>query len=140
MTNDLLSALEGADPSIEGFAPIAGMALIGLCVMAIILLVSYLALWKIFTKAGYAGWKCLIPFYNQYILCKISFGLDKGWYFIFSFIPLVSYVFPFVLEYKLCKAFNKGVGFIILAMFFTPITRLILGFGDSEYINKPSEY
>jgi len=30
------------------------------------------SIWKIFEKAGEAGWKSLIPFYNTYILWKIS--------------------------------------------------------------------
>ena len=32
-----------------------------------ILVVVLVAQWKLFSKAGEAGWKCLIPFYNYYI-------------------------------------------------------------------------
>ena len=30
------------------------------------------ALWRILAKAGYAGWKSLIPIYSQYILFRIA--------------------------------------------------------------------
>jgi len=46
--------------------------------------------WMVFVKAGEKGWKALIPFYNLYILFKIS-GLS-GWWFGVLFIPLVIVV------------------------------------------------
>lgn len=140
MTNVILTAVSELDSTVGDLSTIMGAFMGAFSVLAVMLLLTYIAAWKIFTKAGYAGWKCLIPFYNQYILCKISFGVDKGWYFVFGFIPLVSYVFPFVLEYKLCQAFGKDFAFTILALLFTPITRLILGFGSSELVNKPRYY
>ncbi len=39
-----------------------------------ILVVLLVAQWKMFSKAGEAGWKCLIPFYNNYIFYKILYG------------------------------------------------------------------
>lgn len=35
-------------------------------------LIHITALWRIFTKAGHAGWKSLIPIYSQYILFRIT--------------------------------------------------------------------
>ena len=37
----------------------------------IALVVAIVAYWKIFTKAGEAGWKSLIPIYNSVVLFKI---------------------------------------------------------------------
>ena len=31
---------------------------------------SIVCMWMIFEKLGIEGWKCLIPFYNTYVLCK----------------------------------------------------------------------
>ena len=46
--------------------------------------------WVIFTKAGEAGWKCLIPIYNLIVLLKI---INKPvWWFILLLIPLVNIV------------------------------------------------
>lgn len=42
------------------------MIAIALCILEIV------ASWRIFTKAGEQGWKCLIPIYNVYILFKIA--------------------------------------------------------------------
>ncbi len=36
------------------------------------MVLSIVGMWKIFTKAGEEGWKAIIPYYNLYILCKIS--------------------------------------------------------------------
>jgi len=35
-------------------------------------ILGIVAMWRIFTKAGEAGWKSLIPIYNTYILWKIA--------------------------------------------------------------------
>jgi len=43
--------------------------IIVLLIMLILLVVAY---WKMFTKAGVAGWKSLIPLYNVYIAFKIA--------------------------------------------------------------------
>lgn len=51
----------------------------------------FIGLWKMFEKAGYAGWKCLIPFYNIYIMVDIA-DLES-WYataFIIQIVILVS--------------------------------------------------
>ena len=41
-------------------------------------IISIIAMWKIFTKAGEKGWKSLIPIYDIYILFKISGA--KSWF------------------------------------------------------------
>lgn len=37
-----------------------------------IMLFKIVAYWFLFEKAGEDGWKALVPFYNSYVLCKIS--------------------------------------------------------------------
>jgi hypothetical protein len=44
-------------------------------------------MWKIFEKAGEAGWKSIIPIYNVYIMYKIV-GM-KNW---FWYILIVAFV------------------------------------------------
>ena len=41
-------------------------------------ILTVIATWKIFKKAGEPGWKCLIPIYNVYIMYKIV-GM-KSWF------------------------------------------------------------
>ena len=57
---------------------------IGATTMAIIIfsvvfyIISIIATWKIFKKAGESGWKCLIPIYNLYVMFKIV--NMRGWF------------------------------------------------------------
>ena len=41
-------------------------------VSLIIAILTIIGLWKVFEKAGEAGWKAIIPVYNAYILFKIA--------------------------------------------------------------------
>ena len=56
--------------------------------------------WKILTKANKPGWGALIPFYNQYLLCKIT-GVNPWWIVIvicsgfLSFIPVIGGLLSF---------------------------------------------
>lgn len=116
--------------------------------------------WKIFTKAGEAGWKSIIPVYNLYVFYKIA----KVNFWVWCFIPVVALnvliqliptdgttkpstlvailflaflVYAVVGDFKWCKglskSFGKGTGFA-LGLFFLPnIFQLILGFGSSKY-------
>ncbi len=56
----------------------AGLAVYGaLCFIWYIIMV--IANWKIFSKAGEAGWKSLIPILNYYIEFKISWKGSMFW-------------------------------------------------------------
>ena len=39
--------------------------------------------WKIFVKAGEPGWAALIPFYNVWVLVKISCNNNVLWFILF---------------------------------------------------------
>ena len=41
-------------------------------VILIFAVVLIIANWKIFSKAGEPGWAAIVPFYNQYVLFKIT--------------------------------------------------------------------
>lgn len=97
-------------------------------VVAVLTIVGY---WKIFSKAGEAGWASIIPLYDQYILSKITFG--TGWLFLLLLIPFVNFIFMIVMMYKLSKSFGHGIGFTIGLIFLPFIFLLIIAFGKSEY-------
>lgn len=103
-----------------------------LIISLILFVVLIIADWKIFEKAGEAGWKAIIPIYNLCILSKICTGSMVKWLLVL--IPLFGIVYAFILNYKLVKAFGKGVGFFIGMLFLSPIFTLILAFDSSEYI------
>lgn len=113
-------------------------------IFLIIGIVLIVADWKIYTKAGYEGWKSIIPIYNTYILYEIAFGMGNGmsWFAawlissVLSFIPFV-FIIPFAINiivyYRLSKCFGKGIGFFI-GMLLLPVVFLpILAFGDTTY-------
>ena len=102
-----------------------------------------IAMYRIFTKAGQAGWKSLIPIYNYYILCKIvhySFFIVV-FSIVIMFIPIIGTLIGLILlaisiliiNYKLSKRFGHGILFTIGLLLFQPLFYLILGFGSSKY-------
>lgn len=97
----------------------------------VLTIISIVSMWMIFTKAGLAGWKSIIPIYNTYCLFKITWG--NGWIFLSLIVPVLDLVMWIITMYRLSKAFNKGMGFclglIILPIIFYPI----LAFDHSKY-------
>ena len=87
--------------------------------------------WKIFSKAGEAGWKSLIPIYNMYILFKIVYG--KGIKFLLLLVPLLGQIIGIVMCFRLAQVFGKGAGFGVGMLLLPNIFSLILAFGSAEY-------
>ena len=110
-------------------------------------LLHVVAAWRIFTKAGEAGWKSIIPIYSTYITYKISWkkknlfwatladgSINYAMFFIAMLLLLFAFVVNILLVVRKCRAFGHGVGFAIGMLFFEPIFMLILGFGSSAYL------
>lgn len=114
------------------------------------IVIMIVANWKIYTKAGEAGWKSLIPYYSQYILFRITWNTAVFWAFFVASIAatvfgrmelgvlagicsVVTTIISLVSVYKLSKAFGHGIGFTLGLIFLNPIFILILAFGSSEY-------
>ncbi len=93
---------------------------------------SIIATWKLFTKAGEAGWKSIIPVYNGMVLFKIIYG-KPGKYFM-VLIPVFGEILAIASMVRLGQVYGKGVGFRLGLIFLSPVFLLILGFGDSQYI------
>ncbi|MBR2133832.1 MAG: hypothetical protein IJ851_03890 [Eubacterium sp.] len=122
----------------EQFAqlPVGAQIVSGICAFIVVVL-SIIANWKLFEKAGEAGWKAIIPIYNIYILCKIVDG--NGWKFLLLIIPVVNFVYTIILNLREAKAYGKGVGFGIGLIFFPTIFTLILGFGSAQYVGPKGQ-
>ena len=91
-------------------------------------MITLIATWMMFKKAGEAGWAAIIPFYNAYILFKIATG--KGIKFLWLLVPIAGEI---ILAKELAKAFGKGTGFAVGLFLLLPIFVWILGFGKAEY-------
>ncbi|HFI0465292.1 TPA: DUF5684 domain-containing protein [Streptococcus suis] len=68
----------------------------------------------LFKKAGYAGWKSLIPIYNLYIQQCIAFGYEKRWFILFLLIPLAGPLYGIYLVYN----FGRSFVYKLSSMFF----------------------
>ena len=110
-------------------------------VSSVVAILQILGMWKVFTKAGEKGWKCLIPIYNMVILFRIS-GLSP--WIIFGYlagiIPFLGWIVCLGISIYQCnslaKAFGKDVGYTIGLLFLPTIFYMILGFGNAQYIGK----
>ncbi|UWF77831.1 MULTISPECIES: DUF5684 domain-containing protein [Microbacterium] len=91
-----------------------------------------IALWKVFTKAGYPGILAIIPIVNVVFLVKVA-GMT-GWAALLYLIPIINIVFSIVVAFKLGARFGKGGVFSFFLLWLLPfIGYLILGFGDARY-------
>lgn len=108
-------------------------------VASIISLVFYVIMiignWKIFEKAGEAGWKSIIPFLNTYIMFKIVYG--SGWKFLLIFVPILGEVLAITYCFRLAQAYGKGTGFGIGMLLLSPIFYLILAFDNKAQYQGP---
>ncbi len=125
--------------------------LLVLIIMIPMIILTVVANWKIFTKAGKPGWASIIPVYNTWTLLEIV-GLP-GWISLFTLIgfvisgkglinneilttilTLAQFVLNIVIGVKLAPLFKKepafAIGLILLPFIFYPI----IAFGKAEYI------
>lgn len=96
-----------------------------------LIIISIMALWKLFTKAGKPGWASIIPIYNNLVLIDIA-GKPM-WWFLLMFIPIVNIVISVMVYIGLAKNFGRGAGTVIGLIFLPFIFLLILAFGSAEY-------
>ena len=121
-------------------------------------ILQVIANWRIFTKAGEAGWKSIIPVYNDYVSYKIAWQTSYFWIsfvleiaasgidqytnshgsiwiltVLVGVIRLIVGIISILYSVKLAKAFGRGAGFAVGLIFLQPIFLLILGFGDDRY-------
>ena len=106
-----------------------------LCIIAWVVL-TIVAEWKIFKKAGKDGWKALIPVYNAYTLLQIL-NMEPMLCFL-TLLPGANFMLAIVMNVKLAKSFGKGTGFAIGLILLEPIFEMILAFGDAKYKQLPS--
>ncbi|MBQ3430457.1 hypothetical protein IJG21_03500 [Candidatus Saccharibacteria bacterium] len=106
-----------------------------LIILAYVVL-SIIAKWKIFTKAGKEGWKSLIPIYSTYTMLQIL--NMEPLLCLLTLIPVSQFMLGIVMDVKLAHSFKKGTGFAIGLILLEPIFLMILGFGSAKYHQLPS--
>ncbi|HEY0177931.1 MAG TPA: DUF5684 domain-containing protein [Pedobacter sp.] len=115
--------------------PAAGIfAFLGLIIIfsSITGLLSVIALWKLFVKAGKPGWASIIPIYNLIVMVEIV-GKPTIW-ILWLIFPCTSWFFSVWLINLFMKSFGKEegytIGVILLPFIFLPL----LAFGNNPYL------
>ncbi|MFT4110685.1 DUF5684 domain-containing protein [Propionicimonas sp.] len=113
----------------------AAQALLSLPVMLVSIVIGLLtliALWNLFVKAGEHGWAAIVPFYNTYVQFRVA-GFNP-WLFLLLLVPLVNVVMVIFVQYRIGRAFGKSPVWSVFLMVILPtIGLLILGFGSARY-------
>ena len=148
MINELLAAIEAMDPTVLGGAFLVTtvvMAIIAVCGL-IRYLLKAIGYSKMYRKAGEAGWKAFVPFYNTYNNYKISWNAERFCQYIVLYVMftvmsnstmlslnLAGILAGIILlaimvsqNIKMANLFGKGTGTGLALMFFPGITSLIL--------------
>lgn len=98
-------------------------------------ILTVVALWKVFSKAGYPGILAIIPIVNFFILVKIA-GYS-AWLGLLFLIPIVNVVWSIIVAIRVGKGFGKGGAWsFFLLWLFAFVGYFILGFGRATY-TKP---
>ncbi len=125
------------------------------------LLFCLITMWRIFTKAGEKGWKCLIPIYNVYkyfdigwegskfwviflgslalnLLSSLFAGIGRGGAIILLIISLAWLVYSLYISIKLAitmaHRFGKSTAFGVVGLWlFFIIGCAIIAFGSADY-------
>ncbi len=96
------------------------------------LILAIAGYWKVFNKAGEAGWKSIVPIWNTLVWLKI---IGRPWWWLLLFlIPVVNLVVLVVCMLDTSKSYGHGFGFAVGLLFLTPLFFIILGWGKSAYI------
>ncbi len=130
------TGLQTTETDSSALAIFGGAFLIFWLAFAVLMLVSS---WKIFTKAGRAGWISLIPVYNAWTLAEIA-G-KPGWWslvFLIAWVPVLgaiaAIVVSIILSIELAKSFGKDPAYAALLILLPFVGYPMLAFGDATYV------
>ena len=101
---------------------------------ALATLLMLATLWRLFSKAGESGWKCLVPVYGAVVFQRI---LGRpAWWVVLMLIPVVNLVIAIVECFDLAKVFGKGAGYALGLIFLGPLFVALLAFGPATYVGR----
>lgn len=151
--NGLLGGLLGGGALALSLA----MVLVALACAFFWYIIRAVGYWKAFQKAGEAGWKAVIPFYNTNTRYKLTWDTKMFWIYLAlvaaecilpesgeglaAFARLAVSVGLLVIfvkgVHKTSLAFGHGTGFAVGLFFLEPVFALILGLDHSQYEGIP---
>ncbi|MBS1646420.1 MAG: signal peptidase I [Bacteroidetes bacterium] len=104
---------------------------IGNLIFLLLVLLSWVGLYKCFEKTNIAAWKAFVPFYNYYEAFKL---IEKPrWWFLLMIVPGVNILMYGILAFNLARYFGKRKSQdLILASFFSFVYILYIGFDKNS--------
>ena len=128
---------------------IFGGFFIFILIILAIVIVSIIATWKLFEKAGRKGYESIIPFYSTWLLTEIA-GLNWWWFILlildidFSFesegityaLSICSFIATLNCYYNIARRFGKDKGISVLAGIFPFIFLMIFAFSKNERYDR----
>lgn len=145
-----------SDSTALGLLAGLGIFLIFLVIIMIAWLVFYLiGMYKLYVKAGQAGWKAIIPYYNSWVLVVDMCGLEWYWFLVYQASAIISILGRFieplnalsalaslvsvfgsvVMLFNMSKKIGKDTGWIVLSVFFAIFTLPVLGYSKNQTWN-----
>jgi signal peptidase I len=95
-------------------------------------------MWKLYEKAGIAGWKALVPVYRELIMLKM---VNRPWYwFFYMLIPLIGQFIAIGVYWEFLKAYGKNkYGDLIVGILLPFVYLPFIGFSKRvTYVGAPS--
>lgn len=127
---------ESVDINMAGAGAVLGSLMVFAAVMwlisMVIVVISLVANWKLFVKAGKPGWAALIPIYNMYVMFDMVYP-GSGIKFLLLLVPFYNIYVMIKFYIDLAKAFGKEPVFAVGLIFLNIIFLCILAFGSAQY-------
>ena len=105
--------------------------MIAIVVTLVFLVVTVIAMWKLYEKMGEPGWVSLIPIYSTWVIFEKTMG--HGAWMLALCLPLVGWIVSIVALWKFYEGFGKGFFFSLIGLFLSPICMIICAFDSSEW-------
>lgn len=112
---------------------IISIFLLVIVVFLALAILTIVAKWKAFEKAGRKGWVSLIPFYNYAVMLELA--NEPLWWIALLFVPVANIVTAIIVLHRISRTFGHGGGFTAGLVFLPFVFWPILAFGTSKYEN-----
>lgn len=86
-------------------------------VIPLLLIVGTIAMGRLFEKAGFSGWYCIVPVYNIIIFLRIVGR--PGWHILLFLIPVYNIYLLFKVHFELVQSFGRHdiLDYVLLVVF-----------------------
>lgn len=119
------------DPSFEQFQQYFGNGVGTVLALTCYVLLA-VAMWRVFSKAGYLGILAFIPVVNWFIQVKIA-GFS-AWWGLLVLVPIVNIVFSIIVAVRIGRGFGHGAFFSFLLLWLiAPVGCFIIGLSSDRY-------